>query len=182
MPFLTPMSDLDQRLRRYVAAAIEGDDVAIRELVRATQPIIWRMCSALGSPGEEDDLVQETYIRVLRSLPSYRGEASVTGWMLVIGRRVCADHVRSRQRQRRLADALTTNATDSMFASSDSAVWELLRRVDPDRREAFVLTQVAGLSYDEAAEAMGCPVGTVRSRVARARADLAAEVRAAQAS
>ena len=64
-----PMSDLDQRLRRYVAAAIEGDDVAIRELVRATQPVIWRMCSALGSSGEEDDLVQETYIRVLRSLP-----------------------------------------------------------------------------------------------------------------
>ena len=102
--------------------------------------------------------------------------------MLVIGRRVCADHVRSRQRQRRLADALTTNATDSMFANSDPAVWELLKSIDPDRREAFVLTQVAGLSYDEAAEAMGCPVGTVRSRVARARADLAAEVRAAQAS
>ena len=176
------MSDLDQRLRRYVAAAIEGDDVAIRELVRATQPIIWRMCSALGSPGEEDDLVQETYIRVLRSLPSYRGEASVTGWMLVIGRRVCADHVRSRQRQRRLADALTTNATDSIFANSDPAVWELLKSIDPDRREAFVLTQVAGLSYDEAAEAIGCPIGTVRSRVARARADLAAEVRSAEAS
>jgi RNA polymerase sigma-70 factor (ECF subfamily) len=58
----------------------------------------------------------------------------------------------------------------------------LLDMIDPDRREAFVLTQVAGLSYDEAAVVLDCPVGTIRSRVARARADLVAEVRAAEAS
>ena len=58
----------------------------------------------------------------------------------------------------------------------------LLDAIDPDRREAFVLTQVAGLSYDEAAIVLDCPVGTIRSRVARARAHLVAEVRAAEAS
>jgi RNA polymerase sigma-70 factor (ECF subfamily) len=51
-------------------------------------------------------------------------------------------------------------------------VADLLARLDPDRREAFVLTQLLGLSYAEAAEVAGCPVGTIRSRVARARADL----------
>jgi RNA polymerase sigma-70 factor (ECF subfamily) len=58
----------------------------------------------------------------------------------------------------------------------------LLVGLAPDRREAFVLTQVLGLSYEEAAVAMECPVGTIRSRVARARADLFAAVRAAEAS
>lgn len=53
-----------------------------------------------------------------------------------------------------------------------AAVADLLDRLDPDRREAFVLTQLLGLSYAEAAEVAGCPVGTIRSRVARARADL----------
>ena len=51
---------------------------------------------------------------------------------------------------------------------------ELLLRLDPDRREAFALTQLAGLSYEEAAAVVGCPIGTIRSRVARARADLRA--------
>ena len=54
------------------------------------------------------------------------------------------------------------------------AVADLLARLDPDRREAFVLTQLLGLPYAEAAEVAGCPVGTIRSRVARARGDLIA--------
>jgi RNA polymerase sigma-70 factor (ECF subfamily) len=53
-----------------------------------------------------------------------------------------------------------------------AVVTDLLARLDPDRREAFVLTQLLGLPYAEAAEVAGCPVGTIRSRVARARADL----------
>ena len=60
---------------------------------------------------------------------------------------------------------------------------ELLRDLEPDRRDAFVLTQMIGLSYEETAVVCGCPVGTVRSRVSRARADLVAmTVEAAQAT
>ena len=176
------MGEVDGHLRNLVAAAIEGDDVAVRELVRLTQPAVWRLCSVLGSPGDEEDLTQDTFIRALRSLPSYRGESSVTTWLLAIARRVCADHVRSRMRQRRLIDTLTMAASESVVIDSDHALWEIVRGIDPDRREAFVLTQVAGLSYDEAAVVLGCPIGTVRSRVARARADLLDAVQAAQAS
>ncbi len=61
------------------------------------------------------------------------------------------------------------------------ALGDLLDRVPAQRREAFVLTQVVGLSYAEAAEVAGCPVGTVRSRVARAREELIARLRAAEA-
>jgi RNA polymerase sigma-70 factor, ECF subfamily len=176
------MGGMNDDLRVLVDAAREGDNVAVRELVRRTQPAIWRLCNLLGSPGEEDDLVQDTYLRAFRSLQSYRGDAPVTAWLLAIARRVCADHVRSRVRQRRVLGALTQVAADRFAAAPGNPTWELLEAIDPDRREAFVLTQVAGLSYDEAALVLECPVGTIRSRVARARADLVVEVRAAEAS
>jgi RNA polymerase sigma-70 factor, ECF subfamily len=176
------MGEMDSQLRALVDAAREGDDVAVRELVRRTQPAIWRVCSALGSPGDEDDLVQDTYLRAFRALGSYRGEAPVTAWLLAIARRVCADHVRGRVRERRLVGALTRVAGDEFAAAPGNATLDLLEVIDPDRRDAFVLTQVAGLSYDEAALMLDCPIGTIRSRVARARTKLAAGVRAAEAS
>jgi RNA polymerase sigma-70 factor (ECF subfamily) len=175
------MGGTDDQLRRFADAAREGDNVAVRELVRHTQPAIWRLCNVLGSPGEEDDLVQETYLRAFRSLSNYRGDAPIMAWLMTIARRVCADHVRSRVRQRRLVGVLTQEADDQSEAAPGNPTLELLDRIDPDRREAFVLTQVAGLSYDEAAVVLDCPIGTIRSRVARARADLVAEIRAAEA-
>jgi RNA polymerase sigma-70 factor (ECF subfamily) len=159
-------------LQRYVEAAKEGDDVALAFLIRETQPAVWRLCAALGSAGVEEDLVQETFLRALKSLTSFRGEVPIQAWILSIARRVCADDVRRRQRARRLADRLDRFAAKDTVLD-DESVEELLDSLDPDRREAFVLTQVMGLSYQEAADVMQCPVGTVRSRVARARADLA---------
>ncbi len=176
------MAETDDRLRRLVAAAREGDDVAVRELVRCTQPVIWRLCSALGSDNDADDLVQDTYLRALRSLSNYRGDGPVIAWLSSIARRVCADHIRGRVRHRRTIDALTRGADDRWVTPPGNPTRDLLKSIDPDRREAFLLTQVAGLSYEEAAVVLDCPVGTIRSRVARARADLLAEVRAAEAS
>lgn len=161
-------------------AALEGDDRALGELIRLTQPAVWGVCRALGSPGDEEDLVQETYLRATQALAGYRGEAPVRLWLVAIARRVCADHVRRRQRQRRLADRLRQHATERVVCGP-STVDDLVEQLDPERREAFVLTQVAGLSYEEAAAAIGCPIGTVRSRVARARADLLEVVRRADA-
>jgi len=170
-------------LRPLLDAAREGDDHAVRELVRRTQPAVWRLCTALGSPGEEDDLVQETYLRAFRSLPSYRGDAPVQAWLLSIGRHVCADHVRRRTRQRRLIDKITRTRTVEQppVAGHEDAVHQFVEALSPDRREAFVLTQIVGLSYDEAAEVVGCPIGTIRSRVARARVDLIDALRNADA-
>jgi RNA polymerase sigma-70 factor (ECF subfamily) len=171
------------QLARWVAAALEGDDVAVSRLVRATQPAVWRLCRALGSEGTTDDLVQDTYVRAFTSLGAYRGDAPVTVWLLSIARRVCADDVRRRTRGRRMVDRLTRHTTPAESVApaahevaADAGCFDdhgaLLDALDPDRREAFVLTQVLGLEYAAAAEVMGCPIGTVRSRVARARADL----------
>jgi RNA polymerase sigma-70 factor (ECF subfamily) len=167
---------VDDPLRRCAAAAAEGDNRAVAELVRRTEQAVWQLCAVLGSSGETDDLVQETYLRALRSLPRFRGEAPVRVWLLSIARHTCADHVRRRQRQRRLLDRLTIEAGSAGDVVNAPVVlsMELLLQLDPDRREAFALTQLAGLSYEEAAAVVGCPIGTIRSRVARARADLRA--------
>ncbi len=150
------------------------------ELVRRTQPDVWRLCRVLGSTGHEEDLVQETYLRAFTSLRSYRGEAPVRAWLLSIARRVCADHVRRRQRERRLHDRIRAN-TSADRPALRGYTEALLQDLDPNRREAFVLTQLLHLSYEEAAAVLECPVGTVRSRVARARRDLVWAYRAAEA-
>jgi len=172
-----PQSD---PLRPLFDAAIEGDDVAMAELVRRTQADLWRLCTSLGSRGEVEDLVQETYARAVRAAPRYRGDAPVRAWLLAIGRNVCADHVRKRERQRRLIRRIIPSVEEHAL-DGDGSLGSLLDALDPDRREAFVLTQVMGMSYDEAAETLGCPIGTIRSRVARGRADLIAAVRRSQA-
>jgi len=172
--------DVDLVLARYAAAAVEGDDVAVAQLVRLTQPAVWQLCTALGSVGETEDLVQETYLRALKALPNFRGEAPVKLWLLSIARRTCADHVRRRQRRRRLMQRLAHEATPAQ-APAPQITADLIAALDPDRRDAFVLTQLVGLSYDEAAVVAGCPIGTIRSRVARARADLQDAVRRTEA-
>jgi len=167
-------------LRPIVDAAMQGDDVALGELVRQTQSAVWQVCVALGSPGEVDDLVQDTYVRAFGGLGRYRGDAPVRVWLLAIARHVCADHVRRRQRRRRLLDRVAWHPADRAVPAPD-VLDDLLGALAADRREAFVLTQLVGLSYEEAAVVVGCPIGTIRSRVARARGDLIAMVARADA-
>jgi len=171
-------------LRGLLDAAIEGDDVALADLVRCTQDDLWRLCCLLGS-GDAEDLVQETYLRAVGSLRSYRGDAPVRSWLMAIARHVCADQVRARQRHRRLVRKVTDHQRANVSidghleAEVGAPTAALIDHLEPARREAFLLTQVIGLSYDEAAVVIGCPIGTIRSRVARARGDLADMVRRA---
>jgi RNA polymerase sigma-70 factor (ECF subfamily) len=158
-------------LRPLLDAGLEGDDHAVAELVRRTQPAVWRLCTILGSPGEEEDLVQETYLRALGAVGSYAGDAPVLPWLLSIARRACADHVRRRERHRRLLERVRATTT-SVHVDPTTPIDDIISALAPDRRDAFVLTQLLGLTYDEAAAVIGCPVGTIRSRVARARRDL----------
>jgi RNA polymerase sigma-70 factor (ECF subfamily) len=155
---------------RLLVAARSGDRRALSLWVRAGQAEVWRLCAALVDIGEADDLTQETFLRAYRALPRFRGESSARTWLLSIARRVCADAIRARRRQRRLLSRLAE--PDGIPMSDGVEVEDLLARLDPDRRAAFVLTQFLGLSYSEAAEVCGCAVGTIRSRVARARVEL----------
>jgi RNA polymerase sigma-70 factor, ECF subfamily len=164
-------------LERFAAAAAEGDQLAAAALVRATQEDVWRLCAALGDRGSADDLAQETYLRAFSSLHRFEGRSSLRTWLLSIARRVCADAIRTRRRRPvTVAHEGGLEPTDPGHGADPVVeglvVSDLLARLTSDRREAFVLTQLVGLPYAEAAVVAGCPVGTIRSRVARARADL----------
>ena len=160
-------------LRALLDAAREGDERAVTALVDATSTAVGGICRMLGSPSEIDDLVQETYIRALVSLDRYRGTGSVIGWFLAIARNTCADHVRRRQRQARLGERLRSHHEEIELQLADwHVVTDAVSILDQEQRDAFLLTQMLGFTYQEAAALLGCPVGTVRSRVARGRARL----------
>ena len=162
-------------LTQMALAAASGERAAVAAFVRRTQPEVWRLCARLGDRAAADDLTQEVYLRALPALAGFRGDASARTWLLQIARHVCADHVRRSTRRRALLARLaqrTDPAEEVPAATGEVDLDGLVSALEPDRRAAFVLTQVLGLSYAEAAEVCDVPIGTIRSRVARARADL----------
>lgn len=173
------------RLTGLLVQARDGDRLALAAAVRLSQGEVWRVAAHLVGPGEADDVTQDVYLRAWRALPEFRAESSGRTWLLSIARRACVDAVRRRARWRRL--------TARLHAESAAGAWErtgvdevhglgdLIARLAPAQREAFVLTQISGCSYAEAAEMCGVEIGTIRSRVARARQELVESVRAARA-
>jgi RNA polymerase sigma-70 factor (ECF subfamily) len=164
-------------------AARDGDEHAAAVLVRSTQVEVWRFVAALVGAQHADDVTQDTYLRAFRALPGFAGRSSARTWLLSIARRACADHVRSAVRTRRLDArvAAEPEPKSTIDHAGLHAASELIARLPVERRVAFVLTQVLGLSYAEAADVEDVPIGTIRSRVARARADLVTAIEAAQA-
>ena len=160
-------------LTRLLRAAQGGDRLALAGFIRRSQAEVWRLCAHLVDRQAADDLAQDVYLRAWTALPGWRGEASARTWLLAIARRTCAQAIRRRSQQ--LTPPIKAAAVDHRVLPDPAEavlLSQLIARLEPQRRAAFVLTQLLGLSYAEAAEVCGCPVGTIRSRVARARADL----------
>lgn len=169
----------------WALAARAGDRAAAAAFIRATRHDVHRFVAHLVGAAEAEDLTQETYLRAMRALPSFAARSTAKTWLLSIARRACADHIRMTVRRPRVAALSDWQAVaDAELARESTGIENavelarLLADLPRDRREAFVATQVAGLSYAEAAEVCNCPVGTIRSRVARAREDLLAAMRA----
>ena len=160
-------------LSRLARQAQDGDARALDAFVRATYDQVWRLCATVVDAQSADDLSQETFTQAVRAFPRFRGESSARTWLLAIAHHVCLDELRRRAGRRgRPVPVDAGRWAGAVDAGDEVAVTDLIGRLGPDRRAAFVLTQVLGLSYAEAARVCGCPLGTVRSRVARARADL----------
>ena len=164
-------------LTSLARAAGRGDHDALARFVRQTQGDVWRFCAHLVDLAAADDLTQETYLRAIPALGRFRGDAPVRAWLLTIARRACTAEIDIRFRDRELSARLAAESAAGLPPSvpepaHQAAIGLLLAALEPDRRTAFVLTQMIGCSYAEAAEVCGCPVGTIRSRVARARDDL----------
>jgi RNA polymerase sigma-70 factor (ECF subfamily) len=172
------------RLTGYLVAARDGDDLALTAAIRAGQPEVRRFLRLLVDTADLDDVVQDTFIRAYRALPRFRGESTGRTWLLAIARRAAADATRGRIRQRRLRQRTEHVAAGGTAADpgDEHALADLVAGLEPERREAFVLTQLVGCPYLEAAEICGVPVGTIRSRVARAREQLLEQVHAARSA
>jgi RNA polymerase sigma-70 factor, ECF subfamily len=174
---------MDQ-LTRLLIQARDGDRLALGAAIRSSQGEVWRLASHLVGSAEADDVTQDVFIRTWRALPGFRAESSGRTWLLSIARRACADAVRGQARRRRLTERLRSHrarAEGTPALDDTHGLGELIARLPRAQREAFVLTQITGCSYAEAAELCGVQIGTIRSRVARARHDLIEMVRQAQA-
>jgi len=173
------------RLTGLLVQARDGDRLALGAAVRLSQGEVWRVAAHLVGPSEADDVTQDVYLRAWRALPGFRAESSGRTWLLSIARRACVDAVRRRARWRRLTARLhaelTSGAPDGGSVDEAHGLGDLITRLAPAQREAFVLTQISGCSYAETAEMCGVEIGTIRSRVARARQELVESVRAARA-
>lgn len=169
----------DAEITRLAVAAQQGDRAAAATFVRATQQQLRRLLAYLSDPGQADDLTQETYLRAFAALPRYEVRSPARMWLLAIARRVAADYVRAARRAPRISaveqwQEVAERSGGAALAGPEGmiALRQAIDALDAERREAFVLTKVLGLSYAEAAEVCDCPVGTIRSRVFRARTDL----------
>ena len=176
-PSPAPQACPDESITAWALAARAGDAPAVERFVRALHRDVRRYVAHLcADPQAVDDLAQDTFLRALGSLHRFEGRSSARSWLLSIARRAVIDSYRYASTRPRLYDApdwqlaVESAQPRGLPGFEDGVVLlDLLATLPDERREAFVLTQLLGLPYAEAAEVSDCPVGTVRSRVARAR-------------
>jgi RNA polymerase sigma-70 factor (ECF subfamily) len=141
-----------------------------------------------GTAEDAEDLTQEIFLRLYQNLRSYRGDVPLAGWALRLSRNVCIDHYRRARREHRAA-ALSEELLARLPADDDPqaeaqrrqqlrAVYSGLEEMPEDLAEVVLLRDLQGWSLEEAAACLAVPVGTVKSRLHRARRELASRVAA----
>lgn len=159
------------------SASEQGPKVpTFTELFRNHAPYIWRALVSLGvSPADADDLCQEVMLVVHRRLPDFDG-VSIRGWLYGICLRVSSDYRRRARRRREVATEVlpdtplaATQAEEVDARRAEARLLAVLDSLDEDKRAAFVLFEVEGLTLREISEAMGCPLQTAYSRLQVAR-------------
>lgn len=169
----------DAHVTDLALKAGRGDRAALTEFIKSTQDDVWRLLAHLGGPDIADDLTQETYLRVIGALPRFAARSSARTWLLSLARRVWVDNIRHDMARPRKSSTEYEDAAALAATPENAGTWSewidaraLIDALPEDRREALILTQVLGYTYEEAAKIAGVRVGTIRSRVARARKDL----------
>lgn len=178
-----------------IQRCVAGDELACATLVGDHQRMVYQLAlHLLGDQNEALDLSQEVFLRVFRTLHRFRGQSALRTWIyrIVINqacnrqrwwrRRHGSDQVSLDEHVRghgELAAANDAASPDRMLGRKElaSRIWRALDRLPFDQRSAIVLREIDGLSYEEIAYTLGVAVGTVKSRLARAREALRAELR-----
>ncbi len=187
-------SDVGADEADLVRRCAAGDDVACAELVSAHERMVYQLAyHLLGTRDEALDLSQEVFLRVFRTLATFRGQSSLRTWIY----RIVINQARNRQRwfrRRRQSDQVSLDdhqqahgelperpdqvAPDRLFLRKEAAarLWNAMERLPFDQRTAIVLREFDGLSYEEIAFSLDIAVGTVKSRLTRARQALRADL------
>jgi RNA polymerase sigma-70 factor (ECF subfamily) len=170
-----------------VAAAQGGDRFALDQLLRRHYDRIHAVCRRIaGTSRDADDACQEALIKIVRSLPRFDGRSSFGTWAYRIATNASLDELRKRDRRPMLhavdehdrPEVVDPSAQDHTESLPDQLVLDdALERLPDDLRLAVVLRDVADLDYAEIAETLDIPIGTVKSRISRGRAALAAQLR-----
>ena len=163
-----------------IRRAASGDDGAFEALVLAHQKQVYNLCLRLsGSPEDAYDLSQEAFIKAWRGLAQYQFGAEFSTWLYRLTRNVCIDHLR--QRKRRPTVPLETEQDgetaalplpDSAPGPEERALQAAMQALPEDQREILILRVVNDLPYERISEILSLPLGTVKSRLARARNQL----------
>ena len=166
-----------------VAAAQSGDRAALDTLLRRHVDLIHAVCSRLaGNPADAADATQEALISIVRGLPRFDRRAAPRTWMYRVATNACLDELRRRGRRPRLGldDAMAERPDPGppvdRSVTDRLTLDDALARLPEEFRVAVVLRDVQGMDYAQIAEVLQIPIGTVRSRIARGRQALAADL------
>ncbi len=176
----------DQEL---VARAKAGDQDAFEQLVRDNEKRIYNLALRMvGSPEDALDLSQEAFLNAWKGLASFQGNSSFSTWLYRLASNTCLDFLRTRKRRQEIVGApLSLDDAEAAPAPADSrfqpdlqlerrereqALRRALDALPPHHRQVLVLRELSGLSYQELSDVLQLDMGTVKSRLTRARVSL----------
>ena len=186
-------SEVESGEAALIARCTTGDEAACAELVAAHQRMVYGLAfNILGNRDDALDLSQDVFLRVFRTLSSFRGQSALRTWIY----RIVVNQARNRQRwwrRRHRAEQVSLDdylrnfgdlearqdiLPDRLLASKETAakIWQAMDHLSFEQRTALILREVDGLRYDEIAYSLDIAVGTVKSRLTRARQALRAEL------
>jgi RNA polymerase sigma-70 factor, ECF subfamily len=185
---------------QFLARLVARDEAAFNELMELYQRRVFLLAQRmLGRKAEAEELTQEVFVKVFRSIDSFRGDAKLATWIFRVTVNLCKNRLKynarrsSKQRDEleKLGDHTSLSAAEGVSSGSvarpdelahgrelERVVKQALFRLDPEFRQLVVLRDIEGLSYDEIAQVTQLRTGTVKSRIHRGRSQLRAHVEA----
>jgi RNA polymerase sigma-70 factor (ECF subfamily) len=174
---------------QLVKKSLQGDLQAFEELVLGYQSKVYALTYRyMGNEEDAYDMFQETFIKAYRSLPTFKGKSSFGTWIYRIASNVCLDELRRRKRriptlsldepattldgnELEVEIADTSYSADLLYEQKElsSSIQEVLNQMKNEHKTAIILRDMLDLSYEEMAKVLGCSIGTVKSRLSRAR-------------
>jgi RNA polymerase sigma-70 factor (ECF subfamily) len=167
---------MSSKERELVARIKEGDMDAFRELVEMHRDRIYAFVFYMtGDRSDADDITQETFIKAYKGLSKFRGDSSVYTWLHRIAMNLCIDRVRKLKKRKEvpLSEIIPSHVEEPFREAERSELRRIievaLSGIPEKQRVILIMYEIQGFSYEEIASILGCPIGTVRSRLHKAR-------------